>query len=607
MKFGKIYFVILLLFSLLVSKALAQDNWQLVVIPQANLNSKHSEIAPQVYLGITNALTTQLVNDNFTVFDQSLLKLNNCINQICEVISDNKLLNLAQIYNYKAQQLAVSLAIVYQIEIFDEMISKVKGVRFNFSSYLIDLDSGERVESYRDSKKYNDLSTNCEGDCFVRWQAKKATQIAQDAGYILALKINRLPKRYRYEIEFSHFNSRELKAVTDFLNSISEKKSHIALSDLTIRGVSSSEKSNKHITITTSHHASKLNQLLQNEFEKKSISVLIDYRSTINKFTIIKNLTAINWQYISFIFVCLLGFVALYFYFPILNKNIIIKNINHAIAVKNYYLAYSMIDKLLSKNKYNKQAVISELSLLRKKIDRSIISITGNVVANKALAGVHFLTETKLDLGKKTQTQEHSVIVNNHLVLGYKQLDELGKQCQFIYKNSHFYIVDKGSLHGCQYNDIRLLQGHLAQVKSNSILFIANDTDQELKVCQLKLNLSQYDPSALIMSLNPAPLSFLDFSDLALVWPDHELDLNKIWVMLGKRVALGLKEKGIIDIGCINGADVLAYLSYNSGYFIEPVKNKVTKLKINNQEVYSKLPIDKNALITLSDCEFSLG
>lgn len=69
MKFGKIYFVILLLFSLLVSKALAQDNWQLVVIPQANLNSKHSEIAPQVYLGITNALTTQLVNDNFTVFD----------------------------------------------------------------------------------------------------------------------------------------------------------------------------------------------------------------------------------------------------------------------------------------------------------------------------------------------------------------------------------------------------------------------------------------------------------------------------------------------------------------------------------------------------------
>lgn len=109
------------------------------------------------------------------------------------------------------------------------------------------------------------------------------------------------------------------------------------------------------------------------------------------------------------------------------------------------------------------------------------------------------------------------------------------------------------------------------------------------------------------MSLNPAPLSFLDFSDLALVWPDHELDLNKTWVMLGKRVALGLKEKGIIDIGCINGADVLAYLSYNSGYFIEPVKNKVTKLKINNQEVYSKLPIDKNALITLSDCEFSLG
>ena len=606
MKFGKVYFVIFLLFFLITEKVLAQSNWQLVVVPKGNLATKQNNIAPQVYLDITRALSTQLVNDNFTVFDQSLLNLNNCINKTCDVISDNKLLSLAQVYNYKSQQLAVNLAIVYQIEIFEETISNVRGVRFNFSSYLVDLDSGERVESYSDSKRYNDLTANCEGDCFTRWQAKKAYQLAQDAGYILALKINRLPKRYRYELAFSRFNSSELKAVTTFLNSISENKTYISLSDFTIKGSDSNNESNKLITLTSSYPASELNQLLQKEFEQQSLTVLIDYRSKLSKFTIVKSTSPIPIKLLSFILIALFLGAFIYYCFYKLKQQSSIKKVKHAIAAKEYYLAYSLIDKQL-KNKNIKKSVVSKLGLLRKNLNEYIVHIQGNVVADKALAGTHFFTEKQVDLCQTKSDQDLLNINNHQLSLGYKYLDDAGKQCQFIYKNNHFYLLDQGSKYGCQYNDTQLLQGRLVQVETNSRLFIANDISQALKACQLMLNLSQYDSSALVMSLNSSPLQFLDSNDLALVWPDWVLDLNKTWVMLGERLALGTQDKNIIDIGCINGSEAIAYLSYDSGYFIEPVNRKATKLKMNSQEIYAKVPIDKNALISLDGCEFSLN
>ena len=606
MKFGKAYSVLFLLFYLFTFKVLAQSNWQLVIVPQANLNSQQSVIAPQVYQDITSALSTQLVNDDFTVFDQSLLNLNNCIKQACEVISDNKLLNLAQAYNYQAKQLAINLAIVYQIEIFDETISKVKGVRFNFSSYLVDLDSGERVESYSDSKRYSDLAIDCEDDCFTRWQAKKAYQLAQDAGYILALKINRLPKRYRYEMEFSRFNSSELTVVTNFLNAISDKKMHIALSDFTIKGANSHDENNKYLTITASQHASELNQLLQNEFERHSLSVLIDYRSSVNKFTIVKRTNPIPWPVLIFLLFSI--FLAAFCYYTIarFNKKTIIKKVKQAIEVKDYYLAYSMIDKSLLNNKLIKSMKTDELVLLRNKLDEKINPIQGNVVADKALAGTYFFTGTKVDLCQKKEGEDQSSIQESKLALGYQYLEKNTNQCQLIYKNSLFYIVDNGSKHSCQYNDVKLLKGRLAKVETCCTLFVANDIPQALQACQLKLDLSRYTSSALIMSLNPSPLQFLDPQALNLAWPDHQLDLNHTWVMLGESLALGVTEQDSVDIGCINGCDVLAYLSYDSGYYIEPAKNKTVHLKVNNQDVLAKVPLEKRALISLNGHEFRL-
>lgn len=606
MKFGKVYFVIFLLFFLLTDKTLAQSNWQLVVVPQGNVSKKQNNIAPKVYLDITSALSTQLVNDNFTVFDQSLLNLNNCINKTCDVISDNKLLSLAQTYNYKSQQLAVNLAIVYRIEIFDETIFNVKGMRFSFSSYLVDLDSGERVESYSDSKRYNDLTLNCEGECFKRWQAKKAYQLAQDAGYILALKINRLPKRYRYDLEFSRFNSRDLKAITSFLNAISENKTYISLSDFTIKGTDSNNESNKLITLTSSYPASELNQLLQKEFEQHSLTVLIDYRSKLSKFTIVKSTSPIPIQFLSVLLIALFLGTFIYYCFYKLNQKSAVKKVKQAITAKEYYLAYSLLDKQL-KNKNIKKSVVSELGLLRKNLNEYIVHIQGNVVADKALSGVHFFIDKQIDLCKVKADHDHLTINNHQLSFGYQHLDEAGKQCQFIYKNNHFYLLGQGSKYGCQYNDNQLLQGRLVQIEADSRLLLANDINQELKACQLMLNLSQYDSSALIISFNSLPLQFLESNDLAIVWPDHELDLNKTWVMLGERLALGTQDKNIIDIGCINGSEAIAYLSYDSGYFIEPVNRKTPKLKMNSQEIYAKVPIDKNALISLDGCEFSLN
>ena len=376
------------------------------------------------------------------------------------------------------------------------------------------------------------------------------------------------------------------------------------MSDFTIKGSDSNNESNKLITLTSSYPASELNQLLQKEFEQQSLTVLIDFRSKLSKFTIVKSTSPISIQLLSLLVIALLSGIFIYYCFYKLNQKSTIKKVKHAIAAKEYYLAYSLIDKQL-KNKNIKKSVVSELSLLRKKLDEYIVHIQGNIVADKALAGVHFFTDKQIDLCKVEA--EHGHLNNHQLSFGYQHLDEAGKQCKFIYKNNHFYLLSQGSKYGCQYNDNELLQGRYTQVEANSRLFIANDISQELKACQLMLNLSQYDSSALIISLNSLPLQFLDSNDLALVWPDYELDLKKTWVMLGERLALGTQEKSIIDIGCINGSEAIAYLSYDSGYFIEPIKSKISKLKVNNQHIYTKVPIDKNALINLGGCEFSLN
>ncbi|SFD43753.1 hypothetical protein [Pseudoalteromonas denitrificans] len=610
MRFGKLLRITFIMTFFLSTKAFSQSNWQLVVIPQANTSASNNKVSPQVYIGITSALTTQLVNNNFTVFDQSLLELKNCITKDCTIISDSNLLSLVQSYNFKAAQISINLAIVYQIDIFDETTSSVKGMRFNLSSYLVDLDSGERVESYSDSKKYNDIANTCLDECLIRWQTDKAYQLAQDAGYILSLKINRLPKRYRYELEFDRFAINELKQINVFLNSLSEKKIHIALSDFTVQKAFLNQQGNKQLTLTSLYHADELNQLLHNHFEQHALPVLIDFRQSINKFTIVKGTTKFDGLYIILLLVVLLLFGFFYYYLHYLNTNKRLKKVDRAIADKNYYLAYFFIDKTLvsiTKNKLLKYWFEPNLLLIRESIDKLALPIRGNVIADKALAGTHIFTANMLELGKKSILGTKSRNAVDSFCLGYKLLSELGKQCVFIFEGNEYYLSDKGSKYACQFNDKRLANDQLVKITANSTLYMAIDVKQQLQTCQLKLDLSQCDSSALIMSLKAEPFQFLEHSSLGVVWPDFELDLNSRWILLGNSLALGVDAKGIIDIGCTNNSKVLAYLSYSCGFFIEPVKNGLGKLLVDSHEIYAKVPVKENTIINLAGCEFSLN
>ncbi|MDN4501394.1 FHA domain-containing protein [Alteromonadaceae bacterium BrNp21-10] len=194
----------LILLALLTLPAVGQQlQWHLVVQEKPDINIPTEHIA--AYRQAEEAISSQLISNEYEVADKALLNISRN--------SDDK-----QIYGLVGE--GVNLALRYQIDISTEMEAVVKKWRFNLSAYLVDLESKKQIETASLMEMYSNVPNNCDQQCFSQWLASKASGLARELGAIFVQKLDYLPKRYHYDLEFHGFVGNELEQVRQHLKQV---------------------------------------------------------------------------------------------------------------------------------------------------------------------------------------------------------------------------------------------------------------------------------------------------------------------------------------------------------------------------------------------------
>ncbi|MFT6896682.1 MAG: tetratricopeptide (TPR) repeat protein [Paraglaciecola sp.] len=271
---------------------------------------------------------------------------------------------------------------------------------------------------------------------------------------------------------------------------------------------------------------------------------------------------------------------------------------------KQYYLAYSLIDGVLSE--FNLDVSSSEfvqLAALRGTIDAVCPPLTGTCVATGMLSGYAFYPCVQLECGRKPGDEHSSFGV------GFKRNSRSGKQNAFIRQGRDFFVIDQGSSNGSYYGDQRLQTEQLVRVQDNNLLCTGSSPDTDSKgICQIKTQLAKQGSNALVLRLNATVFQFVDDTNINLAWPTIAEDLVKRWVMMGDVVHIGVDSHSDLDVGCVNDSASVAKLIYDNGFYIAPGLS-VTEgqnIRVNGHLLQGRVPVSAQQTITISGQSFSM-
>lgn len=272
---------------------------------------------------------------------------------------------------------------------------------------------------------------------------------------------------------------------------------------------------------------------------------------------------------------------------------------------KNYYQAYSLIDKYIhqpssiSIDGSKRQKLIE----IRNNIEQYIQPMKGGVVGQQALANCFFYTASTLELGRNVNDPAQSFSI------GYKNISRAGNQCRFSRKSNEFYLEDQGSTNGSFLNNTKLVTPKKINANKYSLLTLGGRSNADnMGICQLELNVLSKKSPTLIMQLKKGMVQFVDRNEYKVAWASMDTDLTSRWILMGEEVSLS-SNNGHIELGNDQAQqEVIAYLVYQNGFYIRPkqlIKNN-DLLLINGQVVYEKMPINEGAIISLNGLNFSL-
>lgn len=643
------------------SKSQATEEWQVVVLRQQD-----SEVLTQhklAYPAIEQAITAALLDGNIEVTDQTLL-LDKEGRANTGQLTDKAL--------YQANPDDINLAIRYQLSIFPQTSAVVKKWRFELSAFLVDLQTKKKIESQLSQQVFSDQPLKCGQTCLQGWIAFHAQQMAQEVGAILVEKLQNLPRRYRYQLMFQNFTSDELAYLVQqlklspgfvhatlleefaskqvLLHRISGRKyryiSHLPADDLDLLllkilaqgGIDAQNEhgKDKQFVLTRSKLAYQARYIsafiivlvlivvlllgyyrVRGRWQKKvhhrklaqGHELLASAKKMSDKqgkqaLTMLAQARQLNPD---------LAPEITHLRQQIKNKQdedaglVALSQAKLALDKQDYYQAYSKIDEFFHHhNPLSKELddLVQQLKSCRVKLDSKVVALQGVVEGQQALAGCFLFTENSLFVGRNKGAD------NNSFSIDFKRLSRSGKQCEFRYQAPHFYVSDQGSSNGSFLDGKALAPKHWVVIRDGQQLTLGGlAKDSRFGICQFELGLSSNsEQGALMLSLNPESINLLSHDNLALAWPKMNLDLASRWILLTKPLALGINAKGLIDIGCLDGADACAYLLYEECFYIEPVVSDIvgSQVKINQQVVYAKLPITHHAQLSINGQEFSL-
>jgi hypothetical protein len=621
-----------------IKKIPSHHAWKIALLT----NSPHEidESLLSAYSLIEKTITEQLIIENFEVIDKTLLTDTPNITELELLQIHQGKVNLAIRFNFSVNNLQES------------NYTNAKTWQYELSAYLVDLNTKKKIESHNEYGKYTIDLTHCDKNCFSLWLANNAKKLAQDMGAIIAKKLNKLSPSYQFEINFRHFLASELMLIDNKLKSITHVVSSRLLQKLANKNELLHQISSRKYSYISYLSAHELNNELSAFFEQKGISIIATTEQN-NTLTYSRSNMPYNTYYLlsGALLFGLLTFLTLAWrkrHFVLARKNTttthqLMANSSETTEVpsqlsdsiinetlekstlelailafenKEYYKAYSLVDSSIQRTSSmgSQHANLGKLKKLHRAIEKKIPAITRAIVGHGALKNHAIFPSSTVELGRNATNSEASFSID------YQHVSRIGKQCVFSREDSIFYLRDQGSTNGNTLNNTRLAPQQKMPIVNSSYLVLDNDINTDnIAICQLNLKVTTEQPPSLVMQLESHALQFIDFKHLTIEWPSFAKDMASCWVLLGEELPLSI-DNGQLKLGCEKeDSKIFAYLIYQEGFYIRPstimshpeIHEKNPKedrnLRVNQQVIYGRVPINEKAIISFNGYEFGLS
>jgi hypothetical protein len=251
----------------------------------------------------------------------------------------------------------------------------------------------------------------------------------------------------------------------------------------------------------------------------------------------------------------------------------------------------------------------AKITNLRDEINSQNKPIKGAVIGTLGLSSHFIFVDDKLELGRKITDFKQSFSIN------YQRISRVGKQCEFLRQSNRYFVKDQGSSNGTVLNGVPLFTNKLARLTDGSTVLVGGVINQPHSLCQLDCKVIGDHSPALNITLSSHASALMNGFDtdknIKHAWPSMDVDFLTHWTLMSGEINLGLNKQGNIDLGCVESGETLAKLIYDDGFYLAPVIDATTKdssiieLLLNNQIVYSKMPLQKGFVASLNGCLFS--
>jgi len=547
--------------------------WQVLLVTQPSYQINDT-LKPAFTL-IEKTIAEQLIADNFDVADKALLVGSEHILEqtLFQLPKDG--INLAIRFNLTVHKLKQQHKIIN---------NSTSTWRYELSAKLIDLENKRQIETHTEFGEYTNNTTNCDNVCYSQWHAANARKLAQDMGAILVVKLNNLPRRYQLELTFRNFLSKELDLIHQQLNSVPGALSSKLLQEFDAKTVMLHQVKSRKYQYQTNLTAEDLMIELQKIFKAFDLSV-----NDVKRDSHAIEFTRSNMPYSLYYIASIMTFCAFMLLLIIAKRR--------RIVTSAHYNEKSKLTTTLNKH----HSIVSP-SNDHETFDKKNIAIKGPARGQGALENYYIFNENTLEVARNSNDATSSFAID------YQQISRLGQQCLFKYENNNFYVQDQGSTNGTVFNGVRLAHHQLALINKDCQLILGGGDVEEIALCQLDITLAQRNdaktPDALIMHLNSTMHPFIELESTSITWPSIEHNLRCHWVLMKGKVSLSISNKKIV-LGD-GKSEILAYLVYQDGFYLEPVKSINSQVMVNQKFIFETMPICENSLISLNGLEFSM-
>ena len=285
-------------FFCIQTKATA-ERWQIVVLPDTNYNTPIELPAlADLHGTISQGLTVALTNADFEVLKLHYIGLPNCSLEDCSMLTDQDIRRAA-----KHSGKEVNLALLYQLNAFKQRQAASQKWYFSLSGRLLDLQSGAQQDAFAVDNWVNNPAKNCITDCLSMWLNQNLALLAQDLGMVLSEKLNALPRRFHYQLNFNSFSGAELQQIDGYLKSIEGYVADLLLADSQTENLAISQYDTQNTSRTYQYiselTASQLSIMLEKLNQKNTLTFELEYNNALRQFNLMRIEKTDSWEALS--------------------------------------------------------------------------------------------------------------------------------------------------------------------------------------------------------------------------------------------------------------------------------------------------------------------